>query len=386
MDASRTPHIVEHAFGAVNPPVVRSSTFTFPNAAEGQARFQGGPGLLYSRLQNPTVDALEQHLAMLEGAEGAVCTASGMGAIHITLMSLLRPGARLVTDSCVYGCTDSLLRRLEHWGVELVRIDSSDPEALRAAIGNTTAVVFLETPMNPTTRLVDIEQAAAWTHAAGGILVVDNTFATPLAQRPIALGADLVVHSLTKAINGHSDLIAGAVVGPASLLEGVRGWLKDAGPVLDAEAAWLCLRGARTLGVRLKAMNDNALRLAREMQARGITVRHPLLPDHPDHAIALKQMPAGGHVLTIDVGTTEAAHRFVDSLQVFQRAVSLGGFESLASHPATTTHACIPEADRARAGITPGLVRFSIGLDDYEHLRADLERGLEAATAHVVRA
>ncbi len=370
-------------YGAVNPPVVRSSTFTFPTAAEGAARFAGEPGLLYSRLSNPTVAALEQELARLEGAGtpgledvGAVAAASGMGAIHITLMSLLRPGARLVVDPCVYGCTYALLHRLADWGVDLVTVDSTDPAALAAAVAPGVDVVFLETPMNPNLRMVDIEAAARLTHAAGGLLVVDNTFATPIAQQPLQLGADIVVHSLTKAIGGHSDLIGGAAIGRCELLEPIRGWLKDAGPVMDPEAAYLALRGARTLELRVKAMAGSAHHIAQELAADGLTVRHPLLPDHPDHGLAARQMPLGCSILTIDLGDAESAMAFLDQLTVFQRAVSLGGFESLASHPASTTHALMGEEGQAAAGIGPGIVRVHVGLEPVEALLADLRGAL----------
>ncbi len=365
-------------FGAVNPPVVRSSTFVFPDAATGAARFAGEPGLIYSRLGNPTVRALEEHIAALEGAEDAVCLASGMAAIHATLMGHLKPGARLVVDDCIYGCTHSLIEQLAGWGVEVTWVDSTRPDELRAAIGAGVDMVFLETPMNPTTRMVDLEEAAEWTHAAGGLLVVDNTFATPIGQNPVKLGADIIVHSLTKAINGHSDLLGGAVVGPSELLGPVRLWQKDAGGIMDAETAYQCLRGARTLKVRVEAMNQNAQLLAMTLEANGHKVRHPSLPSHPDHAIAQKQMPGGCCILTIDLGTPEAAMAFVDRLQIFQNAVSLGGFESLASHPASTTHACLGPDAQARAGITPGLVRLSVGLDDYDAMLADLQQALPA--------
>ncbi len=380
MVVSDAQHPVQ-PFGAVNPPVVRSSTFVFPDAATGARRFAGEEGLIYSRLGNPTVRALEEHLAGLEGAEDAVALASGMAAIHATLMGHLGPGKRLVADDCVYGCTHSLIQQLAAWGVEVTWVDATQPDALQAAIGDDVAVVFLETPMNPTTRMVDLEQAASWTHAAGGLLVVDNTFATPIVQQPIRHGADIVVHSLTKAINGHSDLLGGAVVGSTELLGPVRIWQKDAGGIMDPETAWQCLRGARTLKVRVEAMAAAARDIATTLEAEGRTVVHPGLPSHPDHAIAAKQMQGGCCILTIDLGSMEAAQRFVDGLRVFQNAVSLGGFESLASHPASTTHACLGPDAQARAGITPGLVRMSVGLDDPAALLEDIRQALPLLVA-----
>lgn len=365
------------AFGAVTPPVVRSSTFTYPTAAAGAARFAGTDGgLLYSRLANPTVQALEARIAEMDGAERTIAFASGMGAIHAALMAHLRPGARLVTDACVYGCTDSLMRDLATWGVHRTAVDTTDLDAVAAAIGNGVDVVFLETPMNPSLRLADIRRIAELTHAAGGLLIVDNTFATALGQKPLELGADLVVYSLTKGMNGHSDLLAGAVSGPSALLDPVWVWLKNAGAVLDADTASLCLRGLQTLEVRLREMNATAEALAASLESLGHDVRHPNLASHPQHGLAEAQMLRGCHVFTLDLGTAEAAMAFSDRLGVFQRAVSLGGFESLVSHPASTTHACLPPEAQEAAGITPGLLRFSVGLEGFDRLSADLQEAL----------
>ncbi|MEK6975035.1 MAG: aminotransferase class I/II-fold pyridoxal phosphate-dependent enzyme [Candidatus Thermoplasmatota archaeon] len=371
-------------YGAVNPPIVRSSTFAYPDAAEGARRFAvaggacpGEPGLFYSRMDNPTVAALESHLAQLEGAESCLAMASGMGAIHCALMALLKPGSRIVADPCVYGCTHTLLDKLADWGVDVVRCDTSDPKALAKAIGKKVDVVFIETPMNPTLRLVDLADAAKRTHAAGGLLVVDNTFCTPVAQQPLKLGADLVVHSLTKGINGHSDLLAGAVMGRTDLMRKVWSWRKDAGPVLDPDTAWHVLRGAQTLRLRVAAANANALAVAQALETEGLRVRHPLLASHPDHAIATAQMPAGCCVLTLDLDSEKAAMAFLDRLTLITRAVSLGGYESLASHPWSTTHSGIPEALRRKAGITPGLVRISLGIEPPDALMADVFGALQ---------
>lgn len=371
-------------YGAVNPPIVRSSTFAYPDAAEGARRFAvaggacpGEPGLFYSRMDNPTVAALEDHLAKLEGAEECVTMASGMGAIHCTLMALLKPGARVVADPCVYGCTHTLLGKLEKWGVHVTRCDTSNPTELAKAIGNKVDVVFIETPMNPTLRVVDLRNAADLAHKAGGLLVVDNTFCTPIAQKPLTLGADVVVHSLTKGINGHSDLLAGAVMGSKALMAKVWDWRKDAGPVLDPDTAWHVLRGAQTLHLRIKTANQQALTIAQALQDEGLTVRHPLLPSHPDHAVANDQMPLGCCVFTLDLDSESAAMAFQDRLQLITRAVSLGGYESLASHPWSTTHSAMPEATRRAAGITPGLVRISIGIEPLEDLMTDIFGALQ---------
>jgi cystathionine beta-lyase/cystathionine gamma-synthase len=304
-----------------------------------------------------------------------------MGAIFAALMGHLKPGSRVVADPCVYGCTHTLLDKLAKWGVEVTRCDTSDPDALAAAIGKKVDVVFIETPMNPTLRLVDLRQAAQMAHKAGGLLMVDNTFCTPVGQKPLALGADLVIHSLTKGINGHSDLLAGAVIGSERLVRGAWDWRKDAGAVLDPDTAWHVLRGAQTLEVRVARANGNALAVAKALSAEGIAVSHPLLPSHPDHRIAKAQMPAGCCVLTLDLDSAKAAHAFLDRLKLVARAVSLGGYESLASHPWSTTHSALPEPARRAAGITPGLVRVSCGIEPLEALMADILGALQRRPA-----
>ena len=380
---------VEHPYGAVNPPIVRSSTFSYPTAAEGARRFavaggdgtQGEPGLFYSRMDNPTVAALEAHLAHLEGAEAAIATASGMGAIHCALMGLLKPGSRVVADPCVYGCTHTLLGKLRDWGVKVTLVDTADAAALEAAVRKGVDVVFIETPMNPTLRVVDLAHAARVTHKAGGLLVVDNSFCTPVSQQPLALGADLVVHSLTKGINGHSDLLGGAVIGPKALVAKAADWRKDAGAIMDAETAWLVLRGSHTLELRVRQASDNALRLARALQAEGLKVTHPMLEDHPDNAVAQAQM-SGCAVLTVDLDSAKAAMSFLDRLRLFMRAVSLGGYESLACHPASTTHAALGPAGQRHAGITPGLVRLAVGIEPYEAIAEDVLGALQRRPIH----
>jgi cystathionine beta-lyase/cystathionine gamma-synthase len=369
-------------YGAVNPPIVRSSTFSYPTAAEGARRFavacgeNGDSGLFYSRMENPTVAALESHLAGLEGAEACMVTASGMGAIHCALMGLLRPGAHLVADPCVYGCTHTLLGKLRNWGVRVTLLDTTDAAALREAVKGGVDVVFIETPMNPTLRVVDLAAAAKATHAAGGLLIVDNTFCTPVAQKPLALGADVVVHSLTKGINGHSDLLGGAVMGPAALVAKALEWRKDAGAIMDAETAWLAHRGAQTLELRVQQATKSALRLATTLANEGMKVSHPLLKGHPDHAVAKAQM-TGCVVFTLDLDSAKAAMAFLDRLKVFTNAVSLGGYESLACHPASTTHAALGPEGQAAAGITPGLVRLSVGIEPYETLEEDVLGALQ---------
>ncbi len=371
-NGDRTVDGARHPYGAVTSPIVRSSTFTYPTSAEGARRFEEGDGLLYSRLTNPTVADLEDRVAELEHAPAAVTTASGMGAIHTSLMALLEPGARIVVDPCVYGCTWDLLQRLATWGVTVDTVDTTDTNALADALAPGADVVFVETPMNPSLRVVDLAHASDLAHDAGAHLLVDNTFATPAIQRPLDHGADLVVESLTKAMNGHGDLLAGAVAGDPDLLDEVRAWRTDAGPILDPETAWLVLRGMETLDVRVRAMTRSAQHVARTLDDLGLDVRHPSLRTHPDHDVAQRQMPRGTSVLTVDLATREAAFAFQDALTVFQRAVSLGGVESLVCHPATTTHAVLTDDARERAGITPGLVRLSVGVEPVGDLTDDV--------------
>jgi cystathionine beta-lyase/cystathionine gamma-synthase len=293
-----------------------------------------------------------------------------MGAVHCAIMGLLKPGSRIVADPCVYGCTHTLLNKLQKWGVEVVRCDTSDAAALERAIGKHVDVVFIETPMNPTLRVVDLKRTAQATHKAGGLLVVDNTFCTPIGQQPLKLGADVVIHSLTKAINGHSDLIGGAVVGKKELVAKAWDWRKDAGAVMDAETAWLCYRGAMTLRVRMEAMQRSTMEIVRALDAEGLKVCHPMLADHPDHKVAMGQMTTCT-VFTLDLDSESAAMAFQDRLKVFTRAVSLGGYESLASHPWSTTHSAMGDK-RMAAGITPGLVRMSVGVEPVADLLADI--------------
>ncbi|MDX1612412.1 MAG: aminotransferase class I/II-fold pyridoxal phosphate-dependent enzyme, partial [Candidatus Thermoplasmatota archaeon] len=294
----------------------------------------------------------------------------------VALMSLLSPRARVVVDPCVYGCTYSLLQKLAKWGIELVPVETTDTEAVAEALEPGADLVFLETPMNPTLRVVDLEATADLAHEAGARLVVDNTFATPIAQRPLELGADLVVHSLTKAIAGHSDLLGGAVAGSQELLEDVRLWRKDAGPVLDPETAWLALRGAQTLELRVRQMTRSAGHIARHLEGLGHEVRHPLLASHPDHTVAKRQMPLGTSVFTLDLGSAKAAMTFLDRLKHESSAVSLGGEESQACPPASTTHAPLGEAGQAAAAISEGLVRVSVGIEPTEVLIEDIEQAL----------
>ncbi|MCB1917375.1 MAG: aminotransferase class I/II-fold pyridoxal phosphate-dependent enzyme [Rhodocyclaceae bacterium] len=374
--------------GALNPPVHLSATYTFPTVEEGAARFAGeAPGYLYSRVGNPTTCLLEARLADLEGGEAALVTASGMGAIAALMWTLLAPGDELIADQTLYGCTYSYFTHgLARFGVRVTFLDLSDPTRLAAALGPRTRAVFFETPANPNMRLVDIEAIAAITRRRGVRTVVDNTYCTPYLQRPLELGADFVVHSATKYLGGHGDLLAGAVIGPRDALDEIRATgLKDmTGAVLSSQDAYLVLRGLKTLALRMQRHSENALALAEWLAAQDdiAAVHYPGLASFPQVALARRQMSLPGGMLAFELsGGRDAGRRFIDALRLIARAVSLGEAESLAQHPASMTHSTYTEAQRRVHGIGEGLVRISAGLEDRGDLLDDVARALSRARA-----
>ena len=380
---------IHHAYdpyeghGALCPPVYLSSTYTFPTVAEGMARFAGEqPGYVYSRVGNPTTRLLEERLANLEGGEAALVTASGQGATTSLLWTLLKPGDELIADKTLYGCTFAFFHHgLEKFGVQVRHLDLTDPANLAAAISSRTKLVFFETPANPNMRLVDIAAVADIARRHGALTVVDNTYCTPYLQRPLELGADLVVHSATKYLGGHGDLLAGAIVGPKATLDEVRFLgIKDmTGAVLSSQDAFLILRGLKTLALRMDRHCLNA-RLVAEFLAShpAVAVVHfPGLASFPQYRLARQQMAEPGGMVAFELkGGFEAGQRFMDALKLFTRAVSLGDAESLAQHPASMTHAVYSLEERAAHFISEGLVRLSVGLEDGEDLLADLEQAL----------
>jgi len=369
--------------GALNPPVYMSSTYTFPTVAEGSARFTGErEGFVYSRVGNPTTALLEQRIADLEGGEAGLVTASGVGATTSLLWTLLAPGDEIIADKTLYGCTYAYFNHgLSKFGVTVTHIDLTDPANLTAAIGERTKVVFFESPANPNMRLVDIAAVSAIAHAHDAAVIVDNTYCTPYLQRPIELGADYVVHSATKYLGGHGDLIAGAMVGPQESLNEVRFYgLKDmTGAVLSSQDAFLILRGLKTLALRMERHSQNAQAVA-ELIARHPAVEvchYPGLEGFPQRELAERQMALPGGMVAFELeGGIEAGRRFMDALQLITRAVSLGDAESLAQHPASMTHAVYPPEERAAHLISEGLVRISAGLEDTQDLVDDVERAL----------
>lgn len=372
--------------GSLSMPIYQTSTFVMHDAQHGADLFShAAQGYIYTRLGNPNHAVVEQKVASLENGEAAVALASGMGAISATLLTLLGAGDHLVAGRVLYGCTFSLLNHgLARLGIETSFVDMTDPEAVRAAMRPETRLVFLETPTNPNLELADIEVIAAIAHEHGALLVVDNTFCTPYLQRPLDLGADLVVHSATKYLNGHGDVIAGFVIGPAEILERIRGeGLKDlTGAVLGPFEAFLILRGMKTLSYRMDAHCRNAQRVAEFLEGHDMVERviFPGLPSHPQYALARRQMWGPGGMVSFEVkGGHDAGVAVIDHVKLISIAVSLGDIESLIQHPASMTHSTYSAEERRYAGISDGLVRVSVGLEDPEDIIDDLDQALAAA-------
>lgn len=369
--------------GALTPPLHLTSTFVFETAEAGGEMFAGTrPGHVYSRISNPTLDLLERRMADLEGAEAGLALASGMGAITATLWTLVSPGDEVIVDRTLYGCTFAFMRHgLARFGVTITHVDLTDPENLAAAIGPRTRVVYFETPANPNMRLVDIRRVSEIARAAGAVTVVDNTYATPRLTRPIELGADLVVHAATKYLGGHGDLVAGLVVGDAETIGRIRlEGLKDmTGAVMAPFNAMLILRGLKTLSLRMERHSASALAVAQMLNAHPAvaSVWYPGLVDFPQHDLARRQMALPGGMIAFELtGGLAAGRETMNRLGLIGRAVSLGDAESLIQHPASMTHSTYTPEERAAYGISDGLIRLSVGLEDPEDLLEDLEQAL----------
>ena len=326
---------------ALTPPVHMTSTFVFPDTATGSALFAGETeGHIYSRISNPTLALLESRIANLEGAEAGLATASGMGAISATLWTLVKPGDEIITDKTLYGCTFAFMRDgLSRFGVKVTHVDLRDPANLREAISEQTRIVYFETPANPNMRLVDIAAVSAIARQAGALTVVDNTYASPLLTRPIELGADFVLHSATKYLGGHGDLVAGVVCGPADLIHEIRmiGVKDMTGSVMAPLTAMLVMRGMKTLQLRMARHCESGLTVAEWLEAHPAVseVHYPGLPSHPQHELARRQMSAFGGMIAFELkGGFDAGTAMMDRLTLIQRAVSLGDAESLIQHPA----------------------------------------------------
>lgn len=369
--------------GALNPPVFLTSTYGFESSAVGSERFAGNEsGYIYSRVGNPTVSVLESRLAELEGGEAGLATASGMGALTSVLWSLLKSGDEIVADKTLYGCTFSLLEhQLVRFGIRTHFADLTDPTNLKDALTPATRLVVLETPSNPNMRLVDVAAVAEISRRANALLLVDNTYCTPYLQRPIELGADIVIHSATKYLGGHGDLIAGAVVASREHVDLFRfTGVKDmTGAVMNALDAFLILRGLKSLHVRMDRHCETAIRLAHDLEAHRAVERvyYPGLDSHPQKKLAERQMKAPGGMIALELkGGLEAGRAFMDKVRLATRAVSLGDAETLIQHPASMTHATYDPDERIRHGFTDGLIRLSVGLEDYDDLCTDLTGAL----------
>jgi methionine-gamma-lyase len=378
-------------YGGVSVPIYQSSTFSYANAEEGAARFAGtDPGFRYTRLGNPTIRALEQAVAELEGGHDGLGTATGMAAISTVALSLLRTGDHVVATDAVYGPTRLLYEQhLDKFGIRSSWIPTEDVDAVRAAVRPETKMLLIETPANPTIKLTDLEACSTIAKESGAWLVVDNTFSSPMLQRPFRLGADVVVHSMTKYLNGHSDVVAGIIVSREAEMHGrLKATLQTFGGTMDPHQAWLVLRGLRTLALRVDRAQENAMRLAEWLEQHPTVswVNYPGLASHPQHSLMKKQMNGPGSMISFGVqGGLEAGRDLINSVRLVTLAVSLGGVETLIEHPASMTHAGMPREEREASGITDDLVRIAVGCEHWEDLRDDLAQALERVSAAVAR-
>ena len=369
--------------GAVVTPIYQVSTFKFRNVDHGAGLFSGKEkGYIYTRMANPTIEALEQAVAVLEGGYAGLACGSGMAAIHTAFASLVSAGDHVICSESVYGPTNTLLKTvMSRFGVETDFVDTSNPAAVEKALRKNTKVVYVETPGNPTLVISDIAAVAEIAHKAGAKLVVDNTFMSPILQKPLSLGADVVVHSMTKFINGHADVVAGMVVVKDEKDYGhFRKVLNQIGGVIDPFNAFLVARGIKTLAVRMERHCENAMKVARYLEGHEKVERvyFPGLPSHPQFETAERQMKGPGGVITFELeGGIEAGKILMNSVHLCTLAVSLGGVETLIEHPASMTHASMGPEARAAAGITDGLVRIAVGIEKADEIIADLEQGLQ---------
>ena len=376
---------VKNLYGTLAVPVYQTSTFIFDSAEQGGRRFaleEGG--YIYTRLGNPTTTVLEEKIAALEEGEAAIATSSGMGAIASTLWTVLKAGDHIVTDKTLYGCTFALMNHgLTKFGIDVTFVDTSNLEEVKAAMRENTRVVYLETPANPNLKIVDLEEVSEIAHSnPNTLVVVDNTFATPYIQKPLTLGADIVVHSVTKYLNGHGDVIAGLVITNKELATQIRFvGLKDmTGSVLGPQDAYYAIRGMKTFEVRMERHCKNAQIVAEflDKHSKIDKVYYPGLAGHVGYEIAKKQMKAFGGMISFELkGGYEAGITLLNNLKLCSLAVSLGDTETLIQHPASMTHSPYTKEERLKAGITDGLVRLSVGLENVEDIIADLEQGLE---------
>lgn len=378
-------HKKDPVSGALTTPIYQTSTFVFDSAEQGGRRFAlEEDGFIYSRLGNPTNAQLEEKMALLENGEACMSTGSGIGAITSALWTALKAGDHIVASKTLYGCTYAMLNHgISRYGVEVTFVDATNLDEVKGAMKENTKVVYLETPANPDLKLVDIEAISKIAHTVEGCMVfVDNTFCTPYLQRPLELGADVVVHSATKYLNGHGDVIAGFVIGKKDFITQVRLFgVKDmTGSVLSPFDAYLILRGMKTLQIRMDRHTKNAIEVAKFLESHPNveTVSYPGLESFPQYELAKKQMDMPGGMIAFEVkGGLEGGKKLLNSLELCTLAVSLGDCETLIQHPASMTHSPYTQEERAEAGISEGLIRISVGLEDAEDIIVDLKQGLD---------
>lgn len=375
--------IDEYEFGSVVPPIYQTSTFKFKSAQHGASLFAGEEkGYIYTRMLNPTIEAMENAIAELEGGHKALGCGSGMAAVHTIFAALTQVGDHVVCSSAVYGPTTTLLNTImKKYGVETTFVDTAKTDEVKKAIKSNTKVVYVETPGNPTLCISDLEEISKVAHQHKAMVVVDNTFMSPALQNPIALGADVVMHSLTKFLNGHADVVGGIiVVKDENTYQHFRKTLNQLGGVIDPFNAFLVHRGLKTLAIRMERHCENAQIISDWLEKHPLIkwIRYPGLKSHPHYEIGLKQHKGPGGMITLELkGGLEAGRVMMDSVKLFQLAVSLGGVESLIQHPASMTHFSMGKEARLAGGITDGLVRISVGIENVNDLIADLEQALE---------
>ena len=376
--------MVRTPYGEISEALFLTQSFSYESAGAADKRFSGEePGFIYQRFGNPTTQMFEDRLALLEGAETCKATASGMAAVHVALQGLVRAGDHIVAGRALFGsCRWILSEWMPRFGVEVTYVDATDLDAWKNAVRPNTKAFLVESPANPLLEVTAIGAVAEIAHAAGAKLVVDNVFATPVFQKPLALGADIVVYSATKHIDGQGRVLGGAILGAEPLMtESYKDILRHTGPALSPFNAWVLLKGLETLELRVTRQAQNAAKIADVIAAhsKAKTVLYPTRPDHPQAAIIANQMTGGGNVVAFDLGSREAAWRFLDTLEIVDISNNLGDAKSMATHPCTTTHRSMPEPERLEIGLNEGWVRMSVGLEGAGDLTRDVSRALDAA-------
>lgn len=374
---------IDGGVGSLVPPIYQTSTFVFDNVEQGANRFAGlEEGFVYTRLGNPTVQLLEQKIAILEGAESALAFGSGMAAVSAVLFGVVKSGEHILCSRSLYGCTFGLLQFMqERYQVEVSLIEMKDEEAVRNAIRSNTTLIYLETPANPTMELIDLAMVAKVAKEKGILTAVDNTFLSPYLQRPIELGCDIVIHSATKYIGGHGDVIAGVIAGSKEVMQQIQMTTqKDLGGILGPMDAFLLLRGLKTLALRMERHNQNAIRVAEFLESHPFVsqVYYPGLPRFPQHELAKQQMKGFGGLISFELKAGyEGAVHMLNRVKLCRLAVSLGDVDTLIQHPASMTHSVVPKEERMKMGIYDGLIRLSVGIEEVEDIIDDLRQAME---------